>query len=469
MCPAAVLLRGCETAPDDNNPVEATQMTIVPEPLGWCEICPELQSFEESNESEPQCRQKCPEQERFQWIKDLIKGGCNQVWELEAKTYYIDRQYLLPCGVRIKGAGSGPGGTLIKAIRCEQPLADYGIGTEGVKYRIGFVLNHNTSISDLSFEGDDSTRYFKDGANGKDYSAEGYGNIEGEGAGLETETLNGTGWCKAGGNGFTDLQGGAGFETPGCSDPYACALTPCINGKFTTPACYMWDAVESIAVKNVLLENIVTTNTNVGFFGAPLNEHLGFDLANHRPSNITVNNFRTPFSYADGMNIHGNFDGVTIDGYIVGEAGDDCIALWSHKSLLGEVSIQNSYAGSCGYMGCFAVYGGSGPLNYTNITCAAGTHPDWAWGSHHCLWLEDQFDGQFSPDAQRMMGSISIAAVGFAMAVPGARCALKTAQCNGEIVMEPTRTRHIFATWEIASSEIASESQSLKHKDCCSS
>mmetsp|Transcript_3657 Transcript_3657/g.11202 ORF Transcript_3657/g.11202 Transcript_3657/m.11202 type:complete len:212 (-) Transcript_3657:371-1006(-) len=165
-----------------------------------------------------------------------------------------------------------------------------------------------------------------------------------------------------------------------------------------------------MAVKNVVLEDIVNTNTNVGFFAAPLNEHLGvafksdFDLARHRPSNLRVSNFVNEFLWADGLNIHGSYDQVLIDRYHVGEAGDDCIALWSHKDLLGAVTIQNSYAGKCGYMGCYAVYGGSGPLVYINNTCAGRQPPDWAWGSHHCLWLNDQFNGQFSSGAHRITG-----------------------------------------------------------------
>mmetsp|Transcript_29693 Transcript_29693/g.84980 ORF Transcript_29693/g.84980 Transcript_29693/m.84980 type:complete len:369 (+) Transcript_29693:337-1443(+) len=230
------------------------------------------------------------------------------------------------------------------------------------------------------------------GASGKSYAAEGYADID-------------AGWCKAGGNGFSDLQGGAGFETPGCSDPYACSVTPCINGKFTTPACYKWDSMESLAVKNVVLENIVSVNTNVGFFGAPLNEQLGvgieggFDLNRYRPSNIKISNFETTYSYADGINFHGSFDQVLVNRYVVREAEDDCIALWSYRAHMGAATIQNSAAVSCGYMGCYAVYGGSGPLEYTNNTCGAKGS-----ANHHCLWLQDQFDGQFATDTPRVKG-----------------------------------------------------------------
>jgi len=347
-----------------------------PRPRATCTPCPKLQTFDD-----PSHRQNCPNQERFQWIKDLIKKGCNQVWNLEAKTYYVDRQYLLPCGVTVKGAGKGK--TIIKAVRCETPPDEYGIGTEGAKYRIGFVMNTNTMISDLSFVGDDSYRYFKQGASGKDYTSEGYGN--GPGA-----------LCHAGGNGFTDLQGGAPFETPGCPDPYACGLTPCINGRFTTPVGYKWEPVGSIAVQNVVVRDVDATNVQNGFFGAPLfPEHLGanddFDVEVHRPSNFRIVNFHAKMLHADGINFHGNFDDVLIDNYVVDEAYDDCVALWSYRDQLGNVTIQNSNSKRCGYQGCYVAYGGKGPFTWKNNKCSTAT------GNGKCLWLDgDMFNGQFN-------------------------------------------------------------------------
>jgi len=79
-----------------------------------------------------------------------------------------------------------------------------------------------------------------------------------------------------------------------------------------------------------------------------------------------------------GINLHGSHDKVLIDRYVVKEAGDDCIALWNLKDLMGAVTIQNSYAGICGYMGYDAVYGGSGTLVFTNDTCVVAKPPGWA-------------------------------------------------------------------------------------------
>merc|ERR1712232_686272 len=171
-----------------------------------------------------------------------------------------------------------------------------------------------------------------------------------------------------------------------------------------------WDTVGDIAVSNVVVKNVDTNNTQNGFFGAPLMpEHLGvgvqggFDANLHRPSNITISNFQVKMSHADGINFHGNFDNVIIDKYIVDSAFDDCIALWSYRDLLGKVTITNSEAHSCGYQGCYVVYGGAGPYTYANNECS-GKGPTWKGQPpvSKCLWLdggstkEGHFNAQFN-------------------------------------------------------------------------
>merc|ERR1712100_966061 len=105
-CVGASLYQGiCYTKGDTSKPVAKSGCTAIPAPrpsappidVGRCKACPALQTFDD-----PQFRQNCPDQGRFQWIKDLIAKGCNQDWTLGPGTYYIDRQYLLPCGVHVK-------------------------------------------------------------------------------------------------------------------------------------------------------------------------------------------------------------------------------------------------------------------------------------------------------------------------------------------------------------------------------
>merc|ERR1712232_1024755 len=140
-------------------------------------------------------------------------------------------------------------------------------------------------------------------------------------------------------------------------------------------------------------------NVQNGFFGAPLlPEHLGvggdfntFIAWRDRPSNISILNFHSKMTHADGINLHGNFEDVLIDNYVVDEAYDDCVALWSYQDYLGNFTIRNSKANRCGYQGCYVAYGGTGPFVWSDNDCSTAT------GNAKCLWLDGgDFNGQFS-------------------------------------------------------------------------
>merc|ERR1711879_833225 len=74
--------------------------------------------------------------------------------------YYIDRQYQLPPNTQIIGAGSGGGGTVIKA----HGSSNYHqICGNNAKNRKGFLLNDNTYIGKLHFVGIDKMRFSDNG------------------------------------------------------------------------------------------------------------------------------------------------------------------------------------------------------------------------------------------------------------------------------------------------------------------
>merc|ERR1712176_1352985 len=67
-------------------------------------------------------------------------------------------------------------------------------------------------------------------------------------------------------------------------------------------------------------------------------------------------------------------------------------ALWSYEDSMGNVTVTNSEAHSCGYQGCYVAYGGSGPFTWKNNQCSGE-----GWGQAKCLWLDgDMFNGQFN-------------------------------------------------------------------------
>jgi hypothetical protein len=120
---------------------------------------------------------------RFAWIAAIENSGGGKTFQLKAQTYYIDRNYVLPDGTSIVGAGSGgSGGTLIVAVatRPEQKGGKFrGCGPHHVN-RIGFVLGSRCRIARLHYMGIERARY----------------------------------------PGSHPMCGGAPFQTPGCATPY---------------------------------------------------------------------------------------------------------------------------------------------------------------------------------------------------------------------------------------------------------
>ena len=125
-----------------------------------------------------------PPDTRFAWIVAIERSGGGKTFQLKAQTYYIDRNYVLPDGTSIVGAGSGGGGgsTLIVAVatRPEQKGGNFrGCGPHHVN-RIGFVLGSRCRIARLHYTGIERARY----------------------------------------PGSHPMCGGAPFQTPGCATPY---------------------------------------------------------------------------------------------------------------------------------------------------------------------------------------------------------------------------------------------------------
>jgi hypothetical protein len=104
-----------------------------------------------------------PPDRRFAWIAAIEKSGGGKTFQLKAQTYYIDRNYVLPDGTSIVGAGSGGsgGGTLIVAVatRPAQKGGKFrGCGPNHVN-RIGFVLGSRCRIARLHYTGIERARY----------------------------------------------------------------------------------------------------------------------------------------------------------------------------------------------------------------------------------------------------------------------------------------------------------------------
>ena len=100
---------------------------------------------------------------RFAWIAAIESGPPNTTHRLKPQTYFIDRQYLLPHGTQLVGAGSGAaaGGTRIVAVGTKPAQKGghfHGCGPNHVN-RIGFVLGSRCRIASLHYVGIERARY----------------------------------------------------------------------------------------------------------------------------------------------------------------------------------------------------------------------------------------------------------------------------------------------------------------------
>ena len=53
---------------------------------------------------------------------------------------------------------------------------------------------------------------------------------------------------------------------------------------------------------------------------------------------LTIRNYRSGGTYADGINIHGAHRDVLVEGCDIALTGDDCFAIWSIGALADNIS-----------------------------------------------------------------------------------------------------------------------------------
>ena len=118
---------------------------------------------------------------RFAWITAIEQGPQDTTYQLKAQAYFIDRQYKLPNGTQIVGAGP-PGSSTVVAVATKVVHKGgifHGCGLNHVN-RIGFVLGSRCRIARLHYIGIERARYPDS----------------------------------------HPMCGGAPFQTPGCATPY---------------------------------------------------------------------------------------------------------------------------------------------------------------------------------------------------------------------------------------------------------
>eukprot|EP00927_Polykrikos_kofoidii_P056117 TRINITY_DN50292_c0_g1_i1.p1 TRINITY_DN50292_c0_g1~~TRINITY_DN50292_c0_g1_i1.p1 ORF type:complete len:440 (+),score=57.79 TRINITY_DN50292_c0_g1_i1:114-1433(+) len=295
--------------------------------------------------------QKASSPDPFKWISDIAAGSGGR-FQLERKTYYIDKQYQLPSNTEIRGAGSGPEGTVIKAMGS---LYD-GICGGNAKNRKGFVLGDNTYIGQLHF------------------------------VGMETKR-------------FSDNQllcGGAPFETPGCAgtgqfedSPVSCGGDIGLGRGITNAT------VDDVTVESMTVQNV--------FYMPPTKAGVPAS------KDITVSKLVCNGTWADGMNIHGAHSNVLVRECEIRHTGDDTYAIWS-VGLPGADNItfisnvaenpwfrKGGSSAASGYPNtdnCFAAYGGKTSA-FLNNTCTGGHDAIVIFGND----MHKTYGGSFSSES----------------------------------------------------------------------
>ena len=272
----------------------------------------------------------CPRQRgQLDWIQHIATGAPGQKYTLEAKVYFIDKQYQLPRGTELRGAGTVPGHrTEIHA--CGTPYsvcAGNASIPNHVQGRKGLLLGDDTYVRGLHMVGMETTRI--------DCL---YAMIETPGCknseGNFQAPPNETGPCGPAGRNLNCCGGYTGNDGHG---------------------------VSNATVEDVTVEGYTTQNM---FFMAPT-------AASKRVSrDITVRNMRMNGSWADGVNIHGQHQNVLVEDSTVVDSGDDNFAAWSIGTGQSNVTFRNCTAirgteatkvdphGAAGVNCCFVGFGG---------------------------------------------------------------------------------------------------------------
>ena len=282
----------------------------------------------------------------FDWIKSIESGPRGLKYVLDAKAYLIDRQYQLPPGTELRGAGTDPDHrTTIKAVGQPYNACAGAASAPGlVQGRKGLLLGDDTYVSGLHM------------------------------VGMETRRLD----CLY-----------AMIETPGCMNSEGNFPSPpnetgpCGPAGRNLNCCGGYTGNDGHGVHNATVEDVTVegyTTQNM-FFMAPT--RAGARVS----SDITVRNVRMNGSWADGVNIHGQHVNVLIEDCTVIDSGDDNFATWSIGAAQDNITFRNNIAirgsrptkadphGAAGINCCYVNFGGQLSSFIDNIGIGCGLTP----------------------------------------------------------------------------------------------
>lgn len=285
-----------------------------------------------------------------------MKGG-KRFFTFPVGRFDIDSQVVVPANTAIEGH-SNPNDPSAKKKSPHQATQTYFIATHGISdpeavycgtngnmkqgdaqsLRIGFLLNSNTSVRNINFQGRDTTRPYDNG----------------------------------------NLCGGGVFETPGCVSPgFGDGVgTDWVNKRI---GCYDHagkpnDLVtgDGKGVQNVIIENVRLNDLFLPTDPSKYSEGQGSQVAvwlamtqdGSATKNVHVKNLVSMLTRGDGINFHGNVQQSVAEDCHIENTGDDIYAFWgayaenfAQNVFRNNVGINPGVTRNYGYGICVAVYG----------------------------------------------------------------------------------------------------------------
>mmetsp|Transcript_103495 Transcript_103495/g.183855 ORF Transcript_103495/g.183855 Transcript_103495/m.183855 type:complete len:479 (+) Transcript_103495:28-1464(+) len=285
-----------------------------------------------------------------------LKEG-RRFFQFPVGKFAIDRQVVVPANTAIKGY-SNPIDPSDKSKAPDPITQTYFVATKGISdpqaaycgtngnlkqgdaqnLRIGFLLNSNTSVQNINFQGRDTTRPYDNG----------------------------------------NLCGGGVFETPGCVSPgfgdgvgtgWVNKRTGCYDhtGKPNDLITGNGKGVENIVIENVRLNDLFLPSDPSKYDqgqGSQVAVWLAMTQDGSATKNVHITNLVSMLTRGDGINFHGNVQHSIAENCHVENTGDDIYAFWgayaenpSQNVFRNNVGKNPGVTRNYGYGVCVAVYG----------------------------------------------------------------------------------------------------------------
>eukprot|EP00928_Gymnodinium_smaydae_P015006 TRINITY_DN15502_c0_g1_i1.p1 TRINITY_DN15502_c0_g1~~TRINITY_DN15502_c0_g1_i1.p1 ORF type:complete len:479 (+),score=17.21 TRINITY_DN15502_c0_g1_i1:35-1471(+) len=230
------------------------------------------------------------------------------------------------------------------------------------KLRIGFLLNSNTVVKNINFQGRDTIRPDDNG----------------------------------------NLCGGGVFETPGCVSPgfgdgvgtgWTHKLQGCFDhtGKSNNLVTGDGKGVENVTIADVRLNELFlpinpSTSDLVKSYGSQLAVWVAMTQDGSATKNVRVSNLVSFSTRGDGINLHGNVQDSLVEGCHIENTGDDVYAFWgayaenpSRNIFRNNVGKNPGVTRNYGYGVCVAIYGAM-DVTIAGTKCFDRGKADWNAG-----------------------------------------------------------------------------------------